>query len=424
MEAYLNNLPPAQLVGILVALAKKHVGIENEILDLMKDQVSRKVYVSNLDYRTTSESLHRHYLIYGPIIEACVIFDKNIGRSRGFGFITFSDNTSADRAVAERFRLIEGRLAESSWALKRDKEPQGSSPIQSQPPNQSLPSNNMIQLAPPLNSMQNPHQQLHVQVHPNQSMQNNLQVNHNQQMQMQSNNNNMHIPVHVTSHVQNSAHMQQPVNVMYNNPQMNGNLYRHGSRGSVASVVSVGGRSSGTSVGSNSSGTKLMGHMYGIPTDPAFSVLPLHQNSNNSSFSSGITHPTNYFSQNQGQHYYPNVESGLGFIQSPPQNNYQPNNYRNDQYSYAEHSNLPNDTRRESNNYSVQNMRYYENQNVPGINDPVYFNSHSDANLVSTMVSSLQISSNQPSSDSVPDGKVDCIQDPVSTPKLSKERNY
>ena len=76
--------------------------MEAEILELVRDQVSRKVYVSNLDYRTTSESLHRHYQSFGQIIEACVIFDKNIGRSRGFGFITFADNASAERAVAER----------------------------------------------------------------------------------------------------------------------------------------------------------------------------------------------------------------------------------------------------------------------------------------------------------------------------------
>lgn len=85
---YLLTLPQGQLVGLLVSLSKRHPGLENEIMELTKqDSVSRKVYVSNLDYRTTSEALHRSFSAYGHIVEACVIFDKNVGRSRGFGFV-------------------------------------------------------------------------------------------------------------------------------------------------------------------------------------------------------------------------------------------------------------------------------------------------------------------------------------------------
>ncbi|HVT75068.1 MAG TPA: RNA-binding protein [Candidatus Paceibacterota bacterium] len=61
--------------------------------------MAKKLYVGNLSYGTTSESLKAGFEQVGAVIEATVLTDKMTGRSRGFGFVTMED-ADADKAVA------------------------------------------------------------------------------------------------------------------------------------------------------------------------------------------------------------------------------------------------------------------------------------------------------------------------------------
>ncbi|CAJ1335788.1 unnamed protein product [Effrenium voratum] len=58
-----------------------------------------KVYVGNLARSTTRESLEDHFSHYGEIAECVVMMDKESGRSRGFGFVTFNTSAAMDAAV-------------------------------------------------------------------------------------------------------------------------------------------------------------------------------------------------------------------------------------------------------------------------------------------------------------------------------------
>ena len=60
-----------------------------------------KVYVGNLPFSIDSEKLKGLFASYGEIEEATVISDKFSGRSKGFGFVTFKDDESAKKAIAE-----------------------------------------------------------------------------------------------------------------------------------------------------------------------------------------------------------------------------------------------------------------------------------------------------------------------------------
>ena len=60
-----------------------------------------KIYVGNLPFKIDSESLKGLFSSYGEIEEAIVISDKFSGRSKGFGFVTFKDEASAQKAIAE-----------------------------------------------------------------------------------------------------------------------------------------------------------------------------------------------------------------------------------------------------------------------------------------------------------------------------------
>ncbi len=62
--------------------------------------MSTKLFVGGLAWATTDEGLHEAFSSYGEVVEAKVITDRETGRSRGFGFVTFADAKAAKEAVA------------------------------------------------------------------------------------------------------------------------------------------------------------------------------------------------------------------------------------------------------------------------------------------------------------------------------------
>ena len=62
--------------------------------------MSKKLFVGSLSWDTNDDGLRSAFGIHGEISEAVVISDRDSGRSRGFGFVTFDDDESADKAVA------------------------------------------------------------------------------------------------------------------------------------------------------------------------------------------------------------------------------------------------------------------------------------------------------------------------------------
>jgi len=62
--------------------------------------MSKKLFVGSLSWDTNDDALHRAFSPHGEISEAIVISDRDTGRSRGFGFVTFNDDEAADKALA------------------------------------------------------------------------------------------------------------------------------------------------------------------------------------------------------------------------------------------------------------------------------------------------------------------------------------
>jgi len=57
------------------------------------------IYVSNLSYGTTSESLQELFAEYGEVTSANIIKDRETGRSRGFGFVEMTNDSEAQKAI-------------------------------------------------------------------------------------------------------------------------------------------------------------------------------------------------------------------------------------------------------------------------------------------------------------------------------------
>jgi RNA recognition motif-containing protein len=63
--------------------------------------MSNKLYVGNLSFRVTSEDLHEYFAAAGAVESANVVFDRETGRSRGFGFVEMASEDDANNAIAQ-----------------------------------------------------------------------------------------------------------------------------------------------------------------------------------------------------------------------------------------------------------------------------------------------------------------------------------
>jgi cold-inducible RNA-binding protein len=63
--------------------------------------MAKKLFVGGLSWDTTDDGLHQAFASYGEITEAKVITDRDTGRSRGFGFVTFAQDEDAKTAISK-----------------------------------------------------------------------------------------------------------------------------------------------------------------------------------------------------------------------------------------------------------------------------------------------------------------------------------
>jgi len=63
--------------------------------------MSKKLFVGGLSWDTTDDGLRQAFASYGEITEAKVITDRDTGRSRGFGFVTFTKDEDAKTAITK-----------------------------------------------------------------------------------------------------------------------------------------------------------------------------------------------------------------------------------------------------------------------------------------------------------------------------------
>ena len=63
--------------------------------------MTKKLFVGGLSWDTTDDGLRQAFASYGEITEAKVITDRDTGRSRGFGFVTFDQDEDAKTAISK-----------------------------------------------------------------------------------------------------------------------------------------------------------------------------------------------------------------------------------------------------------------------------------------------------------------------------------
>jgi RNA recognition motif-containing protein len=80
----------------------------------------KKLFVGGLNWKTTDDGLRAAFESFGEISEAKVIMDRETGRSRGFGFVSFPDDAAAAKAINEMNGTeLEGRAIQVNEAQER-----------------------------------------------------------------------------------------------------------------------------------------------------------------------------------------------------------------------------------------------------------------------------------------------------------------
>ncbi len=82
---------------------------------------NKKLYVGNLPWTLTNDSLKEMFTQFGEVTEAVIITDRMSGRSKGFGFVTFATEEAAAAATQQmNEKEVEGRKIVVNVARPRE----------------------------------------------------------------------------------------------------------------------------------------------------------------------------------------------------------------------------------------------------------------------------------------------------------------
>lgn len=90
-----------------------------QVADSKADQ-DKKLFVGGLNPKTSEESLRSYYSQWGEITDVVVMKDPRSNKSRGFGFVTFKDSASVDKAQTDRPHKLDGKEVDSKRAMPRE----------------------------------------------------------------------------------------------------------------------------------------------------------------------------------------------------------------------------------------------------------------------------------------------------------------
>lgn len=86
--------------------------------------MSKKIYVGNLSYSTTEETLRNQFSQFGEVETVTIIMDKITNRSKGFGFVEMTDDDAARDAISTlNQKDIDGRKVRVNEAEERKSRP-------------------------------------------------------------------------------------------------------------------------------------------------------------------------------------------------------------------------------------------------------------------------------------------------------------
>jgi RNA recognition motif-containing protein len=82
--------------------------------------MAAKLFVGGLSWDTDDAALRAAFAPFGELVEAKVVTDRETGRSRGFGFVSYQDEASAADARAKMDgQVLDGRTLKVDIAAEK-----------------------------------------------------------------------------------------------------------------------------------------------------------------------------------------------------------------------------------------------------------------------------------------------------------------
>lgn len=120
---------------LTIAPSRKSPTMQDDLFpeeeETQREYEENKLFVGNLSWGTTGESLSAAFEEFGQVVSAKVIFDRETGRSRGFGFIEFDTAGEASEALAQvNGTYIDGRRVRVDRVFKKEYTPRPRTPME------------------------------------------------------------------------------------------------------------------------------------------------------------------------------------------------------------------------------------------------------------------------------------------------------
>jgi RNA recognition motif-containing protein len=82
--------------------------------------MGKKLYIGNLSYNTTEETLQNYFSAFGTVVSAKIIKDRDSGNSKGFGFVEMGSDSEAAEAIDKaNGKTFEGRAMRVNEAMDK-----------------------------------------------------------------------------------------------------------------------------------------------------------------------------------------------------------------------------------------------------------------------------------------------------------------
>ncbi|KAH7281723.1 hypothetical protein KP509_36G060400 [Ceratopteris richardii] len=83
-----------------------------------------KLFVGGISFRTSEDGLREAFAAHGDVMDTKIILDRETGRSRGFGFVTYYKEEDADTALSKlNGHMLDGRAIRVDRASARPPRP-------------------------------------------------------------------------------------------------------------------------------------------------------------------------------------------------------------------------------------------------------------------------------------------------------------
>ena len=83
-----------------------------------------KLYVGNLSYTTTEDTLRENFSNYGEVVSVTIMKDRYTEQSKGFAFVEMANDTMGERGIGGmNGKTVDGRRLRVSPAVEKARKP-------------------------------------------------------------------------------------------------------------------------------------------------------------------------------------------------------------------------------------------------------------------------------------------------------------